>query len=159
MVGNSDHYFHIHSLLSIFIFFFCYFSTVTIVSTPTGTPVSGSTNTFDYPILSSVMLTCMVDPPPSGTVTYSWNTTGCYSRNSGKKMCFPNGQTTHTVSRDDVLARDAGTVMCTATTDSGSFNSEPFTLRISGMCGTYKVYSHISSTSAFTIMFIYGNSY
>ena len=33
---------------------------VTIVSNPAGTPVSGFTNTFDYPILSSVTLTCDV---------------------------------------------------------------------------------------------------
>jgi len=38
--------------------------TVTIVSNPAGTLVSGSTNTFDYPILSSVTLTCTVDPSP-----------------------------------------------------------------------------------------------
>ena len=35
-----------------------------------GTPVSGSTNKFDYSKLSSVTLTCMVDYTPSGTVTY-----------------------------------------------------------------------------------------
>ena len=123
------------SSISIFIFKFIFF-TVTIVSTPTGTPVSGSTNTFDYPILSSVTLACMVDSPPSGTVTYSWNTTGCYSNdiNNTERKCFPHGQTTQNVSTDDVLAKDAGTVMCTATTDSGSFISEPFTFRISGMC-------------------------
>ena len=47
----------------------CQLYTVTIASTPAGTPVSGSTNTFDYPILSSVTLTCMVDPsPPAGAV-------------------------------------------------------------------------------------------
>ena len=34
--------------------------TVTIVSSPAGIPVNGSTDTFDYPILSNVTLTCNV---------------------------------------------------------------------------------------------------
>ena len=46
------------------------FSGVTIVTSPVGTPVSGSTITYDYPILSSVNLTCMVGLPPSLSVTY-----------------------------------------------------------------------------------------
>jgi len=110
---------------------------VTIFSTPAGTPVSGSTNTFDYPILSSVILTCMVDPIPSGTVIYSWETTGCYDNSnnmgSGDVRCFPRNQVSQNVSEDAVLARDAGTVRCTAVINSGSFTSEPFTVRISGM--------------------------
>ena len=107
--------------------------TVTIVSTPAGTPVSGSTNTFDYPILSSVNLTCMVDPPPSGTVIYSWNTTGCYVNNNGERRCFPVGQTTYNVSNEYLLARDAGTITCTVTTDGVDYTSALFTLRISGI--------------------------
>ena len=114
--------------------------TVTIVSTPAGTPVSGSTNTFDYPILSSVTLTCMVtsnDGSPVTVTGYSWDTTGCYVNSNfmgiGNVRCFPRNQVTQSVSEDAVLARDAGTVRCTAVTNSGSFTSGPFTLRISGM--------------------------
>ena len=109
---------------------------VTIVSTPPGTPVSELINTFDYPLLSSVNLTCMVDPLPSGYVVYTWDTTGCYVNNRGERHCFPNGQTTQSVSEHDVFAKDAGTITCTAITNNGSFTSEPFTLRISGMYGT-----------------------
>ena len=109
--------------------------TVTIVSNPTGTPVSGSTNTFDYPILSSVTLTCMVNPTPSSSVTYRWNTAGCYTypgRNSGNPSCFPDDQETQNVTDDDVTAEDAGIITCTVSVSSSNYTSEPFTLRISG---------------------------
>jgi len=72
-----------------------------------------------------------MDPSPSGIVFYSWDTTGCFVSRK-ETSCFPKNKRTQTVSEDGVLARDAGTVRCTVTTDSGSFTSEPFTLRISG---------------------------
>ena len=112
--------------------------TVTIISSPAGTPVSGSTNTFDYPILSSVTLICDVtsDDGSLFTVTsYQWNTAGCYThpnRNSGNPSCFPDGQTTQSVTDDDVTAEDAGTITCTVTIYGGLFTSGLFTLRISG---------------------------
>ena len=109
--------------------------TVTIVSSPAGTPVSGSTNTFDYPILSGVTLTCMVVPTPLSAATYQWNTGGCYTHpnhNNGNPTCFPDGQTTQNVTDNDVTAEDAGTITCTVTISGSSFTSEPFTLRISG---------------------------
>ena len=111
--------------------------TVQIVSTPAGTPVSGSTNKFDYPILSSVTLTCMVTSSiglPITASSYSWNTTGCFADDQGARRCFPIGQTTQTVSDNDVSAEDAGTVLCTAVINGCLFTSEPLTLRISGMC-------------------------
>ena len=112
---------------------------VTIVSSLAGTPVSGSTNTFDYPILSSVTLTCNVaaDDGLSFTVdSYQWNTAGCYThpnRNGGSPSCFPHDQTTQSVTDDDVTAEDAGTITCTVTiSGDGDYTSGPFTLRISG---------------------------
>ena len=108
---------------------------VTIVSSPAGTPVTGSTNTFDYPILSSVTLTCMVNPTPSSSVTYRWSTAGCYtnSRFTGSNpQCFPHGQTTQSVTGNDLLAEDAGTITCTVTISGSDYTNEPFTLRISG---------------------------
>ena len=111
--------------------------TVTIVSSPTGTPVSGSTNTFDYPILSSVTLTCNVtsDDGSSFTVTsYLWNTEGCYTHpNFHKFKCFPYDQRqTQVVTDDDITAEDAGTITCNVTINDNNYTSEPFTLRISG---------------------------
>ena len=113
--------------------------TVTIVSSPAGTPVSGSTNTFNYPILSSVTLTCMVTLSNgeafTGTATYQWNTTGCYTNtahNSGNPTCFPTGQTTQNVTDNNLLADDAGTITCTVTVNGVDFTSDPLTLRISG---------------------------
>ena len=109
---------------------------VTIVSSPAGTPVSGSTNTFDYPILSSVTLTCMVNPTPSSSVTYQWNTDGCYTNTQftgSNPECFPHGKTTQSVTGNDLRADDAGTITCTAMiSDSDLITSGPFTLRISG---------------------------
>ena len=112
--------------------------TVTIVSSPAGTPVSGSTNTFDYPILSSVTLVCVVvtdDNLPVTVDSYRWNTAGCYThpnRNNGNPTCFPDGQTTQSVTDNDVTAEDAGTITCTVTISGSDYTSGPFTLRISG---------------------------
>jgi len=106
--------------------------TVTIISTPVGTPVNGSTNSFDYPILSSVTLICMVDPIPSSTI-YRWNIGGCYVNNFNERRCFPAGQTTQNVTEDDLLARDAGNITCTATISGVEYTSDLFILRISGI--------------------------
>ena len=111
---------------------------VTVVSNPAGIEVSESTNTFDYPILSSVTLTCMVTSSDGSTFTvtnYQWDTTGCYTNtahNSGNPTCFPTGQTTQSVTENDLTAEDAGTITCTATIDGVDYTSEPLTLRISG---------------------------
>ena len=86
--------------------------------------------------MSSVTLTCMVDPTPSSSITYRWNTTGCYTntprftRNGPE--CFPRGQTTQNVTGNDLNAEDAGTITCTVTISGSDYTSEPFTLRISG---------------------------
>ena len=109
--------------------------TVTIVSTPAGTPVSGSTNTFDYPILSNVTLTCMVDPSPPAGATYQWNTGGCYTNvRHNTPPCFPNDQTTQNITGNNLLAEDAGTITCNVTIGGVDYTSGPLTLRISGMC-------------------------
>ena len=108
--------------------------TLTIVSSPAGTSVSGSTNTFDYPILSNVTLTCIVNPTPS-SVTYRWNTTGCYTNRKftgSDPECFPHGQITQNVTGNDLNAEDAGTITCTANINGTNYISEPLTLGISG---------------------------
>jgi len=110
--------------------------TVTLVNTPAGTPVSGSTNTFDYPILSRVTLTCMVDLSglslPNGT-SFQWNTGGCFTNDFNSiPMCFPVGQTTQSVTGNNLLAEDAGTITCTVTIGGVDYTSGPLTLRISG---------------------------
>ena len=108
---------------------------VIIVSSPAGTAVSGSTNAFDYPILSNVTLTCMVNPTPSSSVTYQWNTTGCYTNSKftgSNPQCFPHGQATQSVTGNDLNAEDVGTITCTVTISGSDYTSEPFTLRISG---------------------------
>jgi len=77
----------------------------------------------------------MVDPSPSSSVMYRWNTTGCYTNSNYRgdsPGCFPHNQTTQSVSGNDVTAEDAGTITCTATIDGSDYTSGPFTLRISG---------------------------
>ena len=114
--------------------------TVTIVSNPAGTAVNGSANTFDYPILSSVTLTCRATASDGSTPTvtnYQWDTTGCYTNpahNSGNPTCFPTGQTAQNVTGNDLTAEDAGTITCTATIGGVDYSSGSFTLRISGKC-------------------------
>ena len=77
------------------------------------------------------------DGSPVTVTGYSWDTTGCYDNSNnmgtGDVRCFPRNQVSQNVSEDSVLARDAGTVRCTAVINSLSFASGPFTLRISGM--------------------------
>ena len=109
--------------------------TINVISNPVGMSVDGSTNTFDYPILSSVTLMCMVDPLPVVNVSYSWNTTRCYTNsdyNDGVPGCFPHNQTTQSVTDTDLTAEDAGTVACIATFNNRDYPSKPLTLRISG---------------------------
>jgi len=112
--------------------------TVTITSNPAGTLVSGSTNTFNYPILSSVSLTCSVTSNGgafTGSATFRWDTTGCYTNNAhngGRPRCFPNGRTTQTVTGNDLTAEDAGVISCTATINGVEYTSDLMTIRISG---------------------------
>ena len=107
--------------------------TVTIVSTPAGTPVSGYVNTFDYPILSNVTLTCMVDPSPPASATYQWNTAGCFTNHRhNTTKCFPVGRTTKNVTGINLLAKDAGSITCTVIIGGVNYTSGPLTLRISG---------------------------
>jgi len=108
--------------------------TVTIVSNPAGIPVSGSPNTFDYPILNNVTLTCMVDPTPPADATYQWETTRCFTNGlHTTPTCFPGDKTTQSITGTNLLAADAGIIMCTATINNTGYYSEPFTLRISGI--------------------------
>ena len=88
--------------------------------------------------MSSVTLICNVTSNDGSlfTVTsYQWNTTGCYThpnRNSGNPSCFPDGQTTQSVTDDDVTAEDAGSITCTVTINSVDYTSGLFTVRVSG---------------------------
>ena len=85
--------------------------------------------------MSSVTLTCMVNPTPSSSVTYRWNTTGCYTNSKftgSNPQCFPHGQTTQNVTGNDLNAEDAGTITCTVSISGSNYTSRPFTLRISG---------------------------
>ena len=77
----------------------------------------------------------MVDPSPSTTITYQWNTTGCYTKinyNNGEPGCFPHNQTTQSVTGYNLTAEDAGTITCTVTIGDVCYTSEPLTLRVSG---------------------------
>ena len=110
---------------------------VTIVTNPEGTPVTGSNNTFDYPILTSVSLLCMATMPDGSAVTtasYSWTATNCYNHTGGvQSPCFySGGHTGNNITDNSLLAPDAGTVTCTVTVDGVNFTSDPLTLRISG---------------------------
>ena len=85
--------------------------------------------------MSSVTLTCMVNPTPSSSITYQWNTTGCYTNTQftgSNPQCFLHGQTVQSVTGNDLNAEDAGTITCIVTISGSDYASEPFTLRISG---------------------------
>ena len=110
---------------------------VTIVTNPAGTPVDGQPNTYDYPILTSVTLMCIViaaDGSPVTVTSYSWTAVNCYTHDGGVyDPCFySGGRTGQNITGTDLLAPDAGTVTCTATVSGLNFTSDPLTLRISG---------------------------
>ena len=99
------------------------FSNVTILSSPTGTAVNGSNNTFSYRILSSVNLTCYTVPSTSSD-NIQWSVSECTT-------CFPSGQTGQTtVMGTNLTPEDAGTFTCTAQNGSDPYPSEPFTLHV-----------------------------
>ena len=77
----------------------------------------------------------MANPTPSSSVTYQWNTTGCYTNSKftpDNPQCFPHGQITQSVLGKNLNAEDAGTITCTVTISGSNYTSDPFTLRISG---------------------------
>ena len=77
----------------------------------------------------------MVKPTPSSSVTYRWNTAGCYTNSkftNSNPECFPHGQTSQSVTGNNLNAEDAGTITCTVTISGSDYTSRPFTLRISG---------------------------
>ena len=95
----------------------------------------GLDNTFEYPILSSVTLTCMVNPSSLTLISYQWNTAGCYTNSrftDGNPQCFPHDQASPSMTGNDLLAEDAGTITCTVMISGSDDTSEPFTFRISG---------------------------
>ena len=112
---------------------------VTIVTHPAGVPVDGQNNTFDYPILTSVTLMCIataVDGSPANVTSYRWNVVNCYN-DTGDYPCFYSQNQTSQNITHNLLARDSGTVNCTATIDGTNYTSDPLTLRISGKLGKY----------------------
>ena len=112
--------------------------TVTIARNPAGTEVSEMSNTFDYPILSNVTLTCNVasnSGPLPDEIHYEWNTDACYNNSKftpDNPQCFPHGQMIQSVTGNYLNAEDAGTITCTVTISGSDYTSEPLTLRISG---------------------------
>ena len=112
--------------------------TVSIVRSPSGSPVAGQPNTFDYSILSSVTLSCVATSSSGSRVSassYRWNTENCYTNHeyrNGRPDCFPNGQTTQTVTGNDLAAQDSGTITCTARISSTDYTSGPMSIRIRG---------------------------
>ena len=97
-------------------------------------------NTFDYPILSNVTLTCNVasnSGPLPDEIRYEWNTDDCYTNSKftpDNPQCFPHGQMIQSVTGNYLNAENAGTITCTAVIFTGvvRLTSGQFTLRISG---------------------------
>ena len=119
--------------------------TVTIVTDPAGVPVDGQNNTFDYPILTGVRMTCMVttaDGSPATMTSYRWNTMNCYNNSHGVSNRCLNAQdrTNRSIVGNNLRARDAGTVSCTATINGTNYTSDPLTLRLSGELSRYVHY-------------------
>ena len=111
--------------------------TVRIITDPAGIPVDGQPDTYDYPILTSVTLMCMVTTVNGSTpnvTSYLWNAVDCYDSNN--VVCFYGDgiymRTRQSITGYELSAQDAGTATCTATIDGVMYTSDPLTLRISG---------------------------
>ena len=77
----------------------------------------------------------MVNPTTSSSVTYLWNTAGCYTNSKftgSNPECFPHGQTIQSVIGRFLNVEDAGTITCTVIINGNSYTSEPLTPFISG---------------------------
>ena len=115
---------------------------VTIVTDPAGIPVHGQNNTFDYPILTSVTLMCIVtavDKSPATVTSYNWNCSmqlneNCDIYSTGQVLQV---QTQQNITVYNLLAQRAVTVRCTATIGGTNYTSDPLILRISGKLDIY----------------------
>ena len=112
---------------------------ITIVRSPVGSSVIGQlNNTYHYPLLSNITLTCLLTSRDNMAFTvtaYQWNSEGCYTNvayKGGNPQCFPNGQTTANVFGIELTAEDAGTITCSAIVNGWTFTSSPLTLQVSG---------------------------
>ena len=115
--------------------------TVTIVTDPAGIPVHGQNNTFDYPILTSITLMCIVtavDESPATVTSYNWR---CLANNPCEFFSAGvSSQTQQNIIRNNLRAQDASTIICTATIGGTEYTSDPLILRISGkldICNSY----------------------
>ena len=88
----------------------------------------------------------MVNPTPLSSVTYQWNTAGCYTNSvftGSNPECFPHGQTSQNVTGNNLNAEDAASITCTVTISGSDYTSAEYTLRISGEQLVYCVISCI----------------
>ena len=109
---------------------------VTIVTDPAGIRRNGQPGTFFYPILTSVTLMCLAtasDGSPVTVTSYKWNAIACYSHPHTNYRCFfGNNPTGQNITGNNLLARDHGTVTCTAIINGMNYTSDPLRLLISG---------------------------
>ena len=120
--------------------------TVTIVTDPAGIPVHGQNNTFDYPMLTNVTLMCIVtavDESPATVTSYNWNCsmqlteTVCDFYSTYLSSRAQQAQTQQNITVNNLQAKHAGTVRCTATIGGTNYTSDPLIFRISGKLDIY----------------------
>ena len=117
--------------------------TVTIVTDPVGIPVDNQSNTFDYPILTSVTLMCIVTAvdESSATVTsYNWNCVMHFANSTCNLFSTDLDQLpqTQNTSINNLQAKHASAMIyCTATIGGTNYTSDPLILRISGKLDIY----------------------
>ena len=107
------------------------FTDVTILNSPAGTQVNGSTNTFSYRILSNVTLTCDTVPGSTSSTSFTWTTDGCTA-------CFPSGQTMQVISENTLTLEDAGTFTCTAM-EANTDTSDPLIIHVDCKLAMYHI--------------------
>ena len=74
------------------------------------------------------------DEPISTMINYQWNATECFKNTKhNAPTCFNTDRTGKILTVDNLLAEDAGTIICTVTIGNDSYSSKPLTLRVTGL--------------------------
>ena len=89
--------------------------------------------------MTNVTLMCIAtaaNGSPANVTSYYWN---CYNNSHGADdPCFyGNNLTSQSITVNNLLAKNAGTMNCTATINGINYTSDPLTLRISGELSKY----------------------
>ena len=94
---------------------------VTVITSPTGIPVPGSNNTFQYFAGTFLFLICYVTPTPPADSEFTWScSTGC----------FADMEMEQTINVTGIEEMDSGVINCSVIIDGMEYFSEFIELQV-----------------------------